>query len=174
MDIFLYGEEWLAREEALLVVMAHEYFHVIQHEGLSRFEYGGDPDVVYKTGPAWLLEGSAVYVQERAGVREGLYSFAEVKAWRMAQSRETAARLQSTETYTDLSAADGVGYELGFMAVDFLVDKSGGLPAIMSFYDEIGPGTTWQAAFRSAFEISIREFYTAFEAYRLEHFPPLP
>ena len=174
--IFLYGEGWFRSNRELLGVIAHEYFHVVQFYGLSAFEAGvGSHDVVYKTGPAWLQEGSAVYVSDRTGAHEGFYSFAEVKAWRMAQSRETAAPLQSMETYNGLKAvADSVGYTLGSMAADFLVENFGGLPAVVSFYEEIGPGTTWQAAFRSTFGISIREFYTAFEAYRLENFPPLP
>ena len=70
-----------------------------------------------------------------------------------------------------------ISYPLGFMAVDFLVDNFGdlsALPALVSFYDEIGPGTTWQDAFWSTFGISIDEFYAEFEAYRHEHFPPLP
>ena len=180
VDIVLMGEWWSSDEKNLLRLMAHEYFHVVQFYGLSEFEAGvGSHDVVYKTGPAWLLEGSAIYVQYRTGAHEGLLqhgasSFAEVKAWEMDRSRETAAPLPSMETYNGLKAADGVGYTLGFVAADFLVENFGGLPAVMSFYEEIGPGTTWQAAFRSAFGISIREFYTAFEAYRLETFPPLP
>ena len=92
----------------------------------------------------------------------------------MTQARETTAPLQSTETYNGLKAADGVGYPLGFMATDFLVDNFGGLPALVSFYDAIGPGTTWQDAFWSTFGLSVDEFYAEFEAYRLENFPPLP
>ena len=177
-DIFLYGEFWFDSNERLLRVIAHEYFHIIQFYGLSAFEAGvGSHDVVYKTGPAWLLEGSAIYVQYRTGAYEGLLehgasSFAGARTWEMAQARETTAPLQSTETFAGLFAADGVGYALGFMATEFLVENFGGLPAVVSFYEEIGPGTTWQAAFRSTFGISIREFYTAFEAYRLENFPP--
>ena len=180
VDIVLMGEWWFSDEKNLLRLMAHEYFHVVQFYGLSEFEAGvGSHDVVYKTGPAWLLEGSAIYVQYRTGAHEGLLehgasSFAEVKAWEMDRSRETAAPLPSMETYNGLKAADGVGYTLGFVAADFLVENFGGLPALVSFYDAIGPGTTWQAAFRSTFGISIDEFYVEFEAYRTANFPPLP
>ena len=179
-DIFLYGEFWFDSDERLLRVIAHEYFHIIQFYGLSAFEAGvGSHDVVYKTGPAWLQEGSAIYVQYRTGAHEGLLehgasNFAGARTWEMAQARETTAPLQSTETFAGLFAADGVGYALGFMAVDFLADNFGGLLALVSFYDEIGPGTTWQDAFWSTFGISIDEFYAEFEAYRIANFPPLP
>ena len=194
VDIFLYGKSWLEYEswsdeswigynERLLGIMAHEYFHVLQDHGLSAAEAGtGSHDVVYKTGPAWLGEGSAEYVSGRIRTHEllleyGYPSFAEYQVWLADRARETAAPLQSTETYNGLAAADGVGYELGFMAVDFLVDNFGdlpALPALVSFYDAIGPGTTWYTAFRSTFGISIDEFYVEFEAYRRETFPPLP
>ena len=177
-DIFIYGEWFVSDEKRRLRIMSHEYFHVIQHygiprEGASRFE------VVRQNGPYWLLEGSAVYVEVRTGAHEGLLeygesSFAEAKAWRMAQARETAAPLQSLETQKAVFAVGDISYTLGFMATDFLVDNFGGLLALVSFYDAIGPDMTWQAAFRSTFGISIDEFYAEFEAYRLEHFPPLP
>ena len=165
--IFLYG---YFKYTSLLGIMAHDYFHVIQHYRLS--------EARFETDPPWLIEGSAVYAEVRTGVHEGLFSFAQSKAWHMDGARKTAAPLQSLETYEDMFAVGAdISYHLGFMAVDFLVENFGdlpALPALVSFYEEIGPGTTWQAAFRSAFGISIREFYAAFEAYRLEHFPPLP
>ena len=174
--IFLYGE-WLfsQTDEGLLGLMTHEYFHVLQ-ESVSEAKHFSH-DVVSEIGPAWLLEGSAVYAEVRPGEHEGFYSSAETKAWQRSRARKTAAPLPSTETYNGLFAADGVGYPLGFMAVDFLVENFGDLPAlvaVVSFYDAIEPGTTWQDAFQDAFGISIDEFYVEFEAYRLEHFPPLP
>ena len=158
--IYAYGEKPIS-----LITMLHEYFHVIQ--------------IIQAQGsisPVWLSEGSAVYVQERFDDSIFVNDFAGSKAWYRTQARKTAAPLQSLETHADLRAA-GVGYELGFMAVDFLVENFGSLPALValvSFYDAIGPDTTWQDAFQSTFEISVDEFYSAFEAYRLENFPPLP
>ena len=175
VDIFIYGETFFSNDNHRLQLTAHEYFHVIQYHGLSRAEAGvGSHDVVYKTGPAWLLEGSAIYVQKMTIAHEGLTAYGASRLHEMARSRETATPLRSTETYNGLKAADGVGYSLGFMAADFLVDNFGDLPELVSFYDVIGPGTTWQDAFHSTFGISIDEFYAEFEAYRLEHFPPLP
>ena len=170
--IFLYGEWLFSTDEGLLTLMAHEYFHVLQ-EAVSEAKHFSH-DVVSEIGPAWLLEGSAVYAEVRTGAHEGLFSFAAGRARQMARAREIAAPLRSTETYNGLFAAN---YALGFMAADFLVENFGSLPALvslLSFYDEIGPGTTWPDAFQSTFEISIEEFYAEFEAYRLEHFPPLP
>lgn len=175
--MFLYAERRFFADGGPLntiVFMAHEYFHVLQ-EHVSEAEHFSH-DVVSEIGPTWFLEGSAVYAEVRTLAHEGLYSFAKAKARRIAQARETAAPLQSTETRNGLRAADGVGYMLGFLAVDFLVENFGSLPALvalLSFYDAIGPGTTWQDAFQSTFEISIEEFYAEFEAYRLENFPPL-
>ena len=178
VDIFIYGEPFFSNDNHRLQITAHEYFHVIQWYGLSAFEAGvGSHDVVYKTGPAWLQEGSAIYVQKMTIAHEGLAAYGASRLHEMARSRETATPLRSTETYNGLKAADGVGYPLGFMAVDFLVENFGdlpALPALVSFYDAIGPDTTWQDAFQSTFGISIDEFYIEFEAYRLEHFPPLP
>ena len=165
--IFLYGEWLFSTDEGLLTLIAHEYFHVLQE-----FEPSAH-DVVSESGPVWLLEGGAVYAEVKTGAHEGLFSFAAGRARQMARARETAAPLRSTETYNGLFAAN---YALGFMAVDFLVENFGSLPALvalLSFYDAIGPGTTYQDAFQSTFEISIEEFYAEFEAYRLEHFPPL-
>lgn len=138
---------------------------------------------VDKTGPAWLQEGSAEYAAVRTHTHEGVLeqrdsSFAEAKAQRRTQARETAAPLQSLETYAGMFAVGGdISYPLGFMATDFLVENFGdfpALPALVSFYEAIGPDTTWQDAFQNTFGLSIDEFYAEFEAYRLEHFPPLP
>ena len=176
VDIVIFGEQWFADE----YLMAHEYFHVIQYGELTAFEAGvGSHDVVYKIGPAWLLEGSAIYVAVKTEAHEGspeqrASRFAESKAWLMDRSQETAAPLQSMETYNGLKAADDVGYWVGAVAADFLIDHFGGLPALVSFYEAIGPGTTWQDAFQETFGMSIDEFYAEFEAYRLETFPPLP
>ena len=173
-DIFLYGEMFFSSDNHRLQATAHEYFHVIQHAGFPRDRVFRD--TVRQNGPIWLIEGSAVYAQIRAGTHEGLLNFAGVKAGRMTQARKTAAPLQSLETQ-EAYASSGSVFTLGFMAVDFLVDNFGGLPALptlVSFYDAIGPNMTWQDAFQDTFGISIDEFYAEFEAYRLEHFPPLP
>ena len=177
--VFIYGKFFVSDVKRQLGIMAHEYFHVIQYNGIHEGP-GGAPDNVRPNGPEWLLEGSAEYVRARTGAHEGLLehgesSFVEARAWRMAQAREIAAPLQSLEIQQAFLDFSDIGsFELGFMATDFLVDNFGGLPALVSFYDEIGPGTIWQAAFQSTFDISIDEFYAEFEAYRTEHFPPLP
>jgi hypothetical protein len=55
--------------------------------------------------------------------------------------------------------------------VDFLVQHHGGLDhgglaALANFWRAIGAGSTWQAAFQSAFGETVDQFYAEFAAYR--------
>lgn len=62
-------------------------------------------------------------------------------------------------------AAGENSYHLAFLAADFLMQSQtdGNL---LTFWDTIGQGATWEAAFQYAFGLSPDAFYGQFEAYR--------
>ena len=66
---------------------------------------------------------------------------------------------------------DGPGrFALATMGAEFLAAKAGE-EALMTFWTLLGPGTTWQEAFNTAFGMTIDDFYSLFEEHRAAGFP---
>lgn len=138
-------------------VLAHEYFHAIQHS-LSRS--------LYNT-PAWLVEGSAEYAAARFGEETGTLPYS--------QFRQTAVLRAASWTGTldesgqgDSGEVSFATYVLGFLAVDWLVERVGE-KALIQYFRSLPSKWQWgwERAFRDAFW-DVDAFYHEFEAHRQE------
>ena len=154
-------------------ICAHEYFHVVQNK-LTNGNLIGKPDSeVPLGGPRWLIEGSAEYEGALAADAAGVNSFALAKEQYRASASTSTVPLSSMEVLAGLNAAS---YPLGLMACDFLAPdpqpRFSSIQSLVSFWDAIGKGKTWQQAFQMVFGESITDFYVQFEQYRSTSFPP--
>ena len=137
--------------------IAHEYFHVLQaHLGWV----GGSRET------DWLLEGSAVYASAHYGEEHGRRT---VSWWR------EAARLSWSGLGDWLSGPDPLFgldyqtylYDVGFLAIDWLVERKGE-EALVEFF-RLGGG---RHEFEKAFDMTLSDFFWAIEEYRREVAPP--
>ena len=162
-------------------ILAHEYFHILQHQ-LGNQAPSADGS------PAWLTEGTARYVQDLYGrEREGgTGDAARAHWWR--RSLEVSAPLSALEAPEALAVPGFATYDLGALAVDWLVRRvaaaSGNVPfaphalgglelrsewdAHLQYYRLRESLGSWQAAFAEAFGVAVDEFYAEFAEYRAE------
>ena len=164
--VFLALDECAAEDHGW--ILAHEYFHMLQWEargpGRNRLEEPGPGN----TWLGWIVEGSAVYAHT-------LFSEA-LERGTLASRREGTQVVWSAlgqafpKYFSEVSGTPEEStwiYGLGFLAVDWLVDRRGP-PAILEFFRLGAHG----AAFETAFGISVASFHDAFERHRQEVAPP--
>ena len=161
--------------------LAHEYFHILQFDWAPRSLNRAEP-------PFWLIEGAARFV-------EGLYDWTRdggtedrIRADWWWKSLSVDVPLRALEGRDPFSKVGTPAYALGALATDWLVRRAaaaaagapfdphapGGLgvgpewDAHMEYYQLRRSSVSWQAAFKEAFGIDVRDFYAAFEEYRAE------
>jgi len=138
--------------------VGHEDFHLLQAElGVQ--------------GATWLLEGTAEYIGWLLAVDRGLTTFSDAYAKNILDARRECALLSSLETREAFNTS-GFGYNLGFLALDFM-PKPSGLQSLVDFLRATKTSVSWQAAFLSEFGIDVDTFYSQFEAHRSVNFPPV-
>ena len=138
--------------------VAHEYFHVLQHELLQLGPLGSDPS------PWWLIEGSAVYAHGLNHEAQGLRTHQDIRDTIEQYSATVSEPLRSLESREALLASPQ-GYALGELATWWLVQRAGDSSWI-DYWRLLAESATWQEAFASAFNITVDDFYKAFEEYR--------
>lgn len=121
-------------------LLAHEYFHILQHEAgpLDEDDYG-----LY-----WLIEGPAEYARGLVNEAQGRRSLA---AMRQGKQLAWSAGLHEGTQYW---------YVYGFLATDWLVEGAG-TQAVLEFFRLGGD----QTAFESAFGMPYLVFWSSFDAY---------
>ena len=121
--------------------LAHEYFHILQHEAglLDTSDHR----------LSWLLEGSAEYASALVNEAQGRRTLA---ATRQGLQLAWSAGLLKGKRYT---------YHYGFLATDRLAEEAG-TEAVLEFFRLGGHRT----AFESAFGMPLGVFQSSFEAYR--------
>lgn len=157
------------------VVLAHEYFHILQRHFAGRTR-----------SPAWMTEGTATY----AG---GLYRLA---AWNITGEQLRNARWRHSRDVTEplgdlvlirvFYGSEAPAYSLAAIAVEWLegrlaldADEAEFAPlevgwpdsftetaAYIEYYRRLAAAEDWEDAFEKVFGISADDFYDAFEAYR--------
>ncbi len=145
--------------------IAHEMFHVLQFHYTDRWNTSGRP-------PNWMQEGTAVWTGE-TGVRisDGHQTFEETRRKYLRNAAGTAATLRSAEQRNFPWQ-----YELGLLATDLLVERSG-VDSIIEYFryqhvQSVGPNREWQAsptladAFLAAFGVTLEDYYIQFEQWR--------
>ena len=148
---------------------AHEYFHIVQQD-LSGHDYRGTPK--------WLYEGSAVYLDHHQiqvlGVPEH-YRAPVPPNPRARHYTSWSAVARPLTDYADESLEPSkrrtLAYDVGFLAVDRLVDE-GGHESLVDYFRSLASTRSWEESFLQAFGVSVDAFYAAFEEHRLEVAPP--
>lgn len=150
--IFAHGRAWTWANNPLYfkyVLVAHEYFHLIQAGLAVKRPYVTDK---------WIREGSAEIAGYLVSSDAGFISWAQAVSQKKAVARGEAGSLPG--------CAWPCEYNLGFAAAEYLLENRGGWAAIVAFWKTIGGNGMWQDAFPTAFGESIDAFYAEFEAYR--------
>ena len=155
-------------------VIAHEYFHTLQHE-LGRRSLG------LATDPWWMREGAATYAAHRYvrvavdGVAaEAPHPGPSGLTYDLVRlNRLGAPALAEVERPVPFYRDAPITYSLGLLAVDWLVDHSSE-EAVVDYYRRLADEDSWQRAFEAAFGIAVEDFQERFAAYRAVVFPPLP
>ncbi len=154
------SDSWVALspDYLKLKVLAHEYFHVWQH------------DLFCYREPQWLYEGMAEWFGYQAIVSAGLVD-------PVAASVERQVLLQEEPIHTPLSEQEGAAvapqpadYALWSFAAQRLM--SGHTDAdVRTFCAGKGEGLTWQESFEEAFGMSVEDWYAEFEEWRAGFLP---
>ena len=117
-----------------------------------------------RRGPMWLQVGTERYTRDAylAVASEGVRSRFETDlAFAVAPVRQ---HLSSMETISALNAAPNQVEASGFLAVEWLANHAGD-PAVFEYYRVLPSSTSREAAFESAFGLTLGDFYEQFEAY---------
>ena len=162
-----FGPLWLldTRGDNATKIAVHEAFHVLQFElaGVGSMNSGFDD--IPRAGPRWLFEGSAELVGYLAIADARLTDMPVVRADWAQRAKSSSVTLQRLAILRGQFEAGGNAWGIMPLAVERLVGD-GGAAKVLSYYEAIGRGEAWQAAFASVFGKSIETFYAEFEAYR--------
>lgn len=142
----------------------HEYIHVLQFDLAGPQPDCCQSDQVSTIGPAWLVEGTAEYLNFLFFGDQGVLDFRRFMQGQQDFAKSISASLRELETQQGLRSEAGRG-ALAVVAVDFAVSLAE-LRALVDFWQAIGGGASWQTAFNSSFGLSIDEFYQEFETFR--------
>ncbi len=161
--MFLAGSFVSGDGPAHKLLMAHEYFHVLQRH-LSEFAPGPPP---------WLVEGSAHYTALLYISDEGIRPYDVDR--RNVISFAAGLDIPFRDLDHDLAhwrEQLGEVYNAGVLASEWLINEVG-TSAYIDFWRLLATETTWQAAFSAAFGISVDEFHDAFEEHTTDLFADL-
>ena len=153
-------------------LLAHEYFHVLQSL------LSGDRASL---APSWLVEGTAEYGESRyqpAGIAIADTRIHYSKTgWTTVQRMRGAAYVDLPLSSLERNAFWGLkrpgthpGYDLGLLAVGWLVERAGE-DSYIEFWKQLADSATWEEAFERAFGMTAVDFYRDFEDYRRETLP---
>lgn len=159
-------DSWRARTaESRYRTIVHEYSHIMQN-WLS-----GIPAA--RTGPTWLVEGVVDFATYRAVASIGLVDLDQVRAEKIQRTRGILSPLQAIDTPAAAEIIDSLApYALGFLASEFLVSKLGTEKFFREYYSAIKTEGRWERAFEKISGMTVEAFYSQFEEYRREKFPP--
>lgn len=138
-------------------ILAHEWFHVLQHQLAYR---GADMHL----NPRWMGEGNAVYVEVVPSEERGQPG---IRHHYEASCAGKDIALENLEANDDLEAIrrmELLEYCGGFLATERLVE-SAGEKALIDYWERVGDGAAWRDAFAAAFGVSVDDFYSEFAAY---------
>lgn len=149
-------------------VPAHEYFHVLQLDRLGRQAAEEIArtrvDQVHAGGPIWLFEGTAEYVSWLVIDDTGL---ANLQSHLGAEASIAAANplsLTMLETPLDYASEGDAALAHSLLAVTLLM-RDHEIGDTLRFYETLGRGQPWREAFRSAFGLSVDDFYARYQEF---------
>ena len=155
----------------LMQVAAHELSHIYQYTLGGFGKFNASHDQVYVHGPAWLSEGVSDFHSLRALAKGGVISYERRRGDVAGIASGVDSPLNELETYAELTAGPG-RYDYGAMAAELLAAEAGE-EALITYWTLLGPETTWQEVFETAFGMTVDGFYVLFEDHRAAGFPAL-
>jgi hypothetical protein len=162
-----FGPNWLS--EAVgpnsTKIAVHEAFHVLQSELAGDGSLNGGFDDLPRAGPRWISEGSAELVGYSAIADARLTSMSSVRADWAQRARSSPVTLQRLAILRGQFEAGSNAWGIMPLAVERLAGEGGG-PKLLSYFEAIGRGQPWEAAFAAVFGKSVDAFYAEFDAYR--------
>ena len=153
--------------ESLKEAIAHEYFHVLQHQLAPRYQTS-------EVKPYWLVEGLAQYAdyaysQSRLGRRPFLDRYSPYRDLADAIHLNGVMTPETLEWLADLgNFRNGCDihpiyvYAMAFAGADLLVGQAEE-DSYARYWQLLQDRPTWQQAFEEAFGLGIEDFYAAFE-----------
>jgi len=160
-------------------VTAHEYFHSYQSShGVRILGAPLPPNLVPKTGPIWLIEGSAEYAAVRVSSLEGWMNWETQLKERMNVAKDALAAYpnKSIDDHTtpeqrqnnDQESANmghALSYELAIWAVAYAISVSSHDAIMVNYWDDL-EGYGHEESFRRNVGMSLQEFYISFDEFR--------
>ena len=156
-------------ERVLWPAMMHELFHKAQNELSGSEEVLTQRKIIEQKGPRWLVEGCAVYFEERLIERETLL-FKEKRIFPYTTQRIVQRALSSPQKLNEIATRRGFQksekpYQVGHLACHLLGEKYGPLP-IINLWRRTGRGETMEEAFKAEFGIEMDAFAKDFDERR--------
>lgn len=165
MFVYVGSQSWAqSPPSSRTKIIAHEAFHLLQGELAGPGSLNSGESNVPVAGPRWLSEGAAEYIAYRVLGENRRNDFEATRARWVSVTRTVSAPLSSLEIATGMRGVSGI-YDVTPLAAAHLVATKGE-SSFVAFWEAIGRGASWQAAFSSAFGRPVETFYQEFEAYR--------
>ena len=160
-------------------VTAHEYFHSYQDSHAVRIPGPPPaPNQVPKTGPVWLMEGSAEYAAVRVSSLEGWMNWETQMKERMnvgenalalypskSIDQHTTPEQKQTNDQEDANMGHALSYELAIWAVAYAISISSQDAIMVNYWDDL-ENYGYQESFRRNVGLSLQEFYISFGEFR--------
>ena len=144
----------------LMYVAAHEFSHT-QRVGPRGY-----------AEPIWYNEGVATYLGWRVIQLDGAYEVSDIRDWLVKTAVDNdVATLRGLDTpYTPDTQWNW--RNPATLAIELLASYNGDSP-LMEFYNDLEAGETWEEQFQETFNMTLEEFYDAFEGHAEAGFPKL-
>ena len=150
-------------------VAAHELSHVYQYTLQNHGRFDNTHSEVHVIGPAWMQEGFAEFHGMAALAQGGIRPYEQRRQQHLSWALRVDVSLKETETYNGLLGGPG-RFDLAGLAAELLASQSSAA-ALIRYWTLLGPDTTWQQAFQTAFGMTIDDFYTRFADHRANGYP---
>ncbi len=154
------SDAWIALspDYLKLKVLAHEYFHVWQH------------DLFCYREPEWLYEGMAEWYGYQAIVSAGLVDPVAASVERQVLLQQEPIHTPLSEQESATAAPQPAEYALWSFAAQRLMSGHNDAD-VRTFCAGKGEGLTWQESFEEAFGMSVEDWYMEFEEWRAGFLP---
>lgn len=145
--------------------LGHEFFHVTQSDLIGSPERYVD---FYNSVPSWLAEGGPNVIGAIFMDRLGYLKYEDQRKIVLAyyKNGNLGGNKPLSLFSENIRNGDLNPYEIGMLASEFLI-ASAGLQAFFDFYSNLPKARSFDEAFQLSFGIPINEFYSAFDAARL-------
>ncbi|MEM9852707.1 MAG: hypothetical protein AAF761_12015 [Pseudomonadota bacterium] len=148
-----------AWEPYMTQIMVHEVAHHLQRELVAdKVEVprrrGAEPYM----GPAWIIEGHAVLLENDWAASQGRWQPRFIQIWTKAHALKTQLRTIRRER-----RVVGTDYDISHLAVWLLAERYGA-ERLWDYLRAVGHGATWATAFRDTFDLELTAFEREFES----------